>query len=647
MTSSVSGTSSSSTNYTRLSGLVSGMDTDTLVQKMLSGDKAKIQKYEANLQIDDWKTDAYRDITSSLQTFYKTYFDSLSTTNMKSENMFASFSTSYGNTTDSNYVTVTAGAGAKAGLYSITSMTAATSAALTGTNPSKPVESGTINLTDLGSISSANNQLTITFNGIAKAISLPTDGSITTVDQLKVALQGQIDTAFGAGKITVGDNSTVDGISFTAARNTDSFSISSSGTANSVLGLTSSNLSNKVDLNTHLSDLTNSIGQAYDSSATSYDTEFTINGKYFRFNSNQTSLQDIMDTVNSDSTINATMSYDNKTNSFTVKSKSTGDTDNLVVADVTGTLMTKLGVAGTDNGSDANITFSDGTVIVRPTNSFTYDGLSYNIKQDYSGADKINVTVNTDTSKTFDLIKGFVTAYNTLIDKINGKLTEKTYKDYQPLTEDQKSAMSEDQIKQWEDKAKSGLLKNDSILSGIVTKLRSVLYDTVQGAGISLSSIGITTSADYTQNGKLEINETKLKEALVNKGEQITKLFTASSDKTYYDAINSSTIRNERYSESGIAQRMSDIIQDAIRTNTDKDGNKGTLLEKAGIVGDRSEYTNILFKDMASLDETITELNSKLQVKEDSLYARFTAMESALEKMNSQQSYITQMLGGS
>lgn len=640
---SVSGTSS--TNYTRLSGLVSGMDTDALVQQMMSGDKAKIQKYEAKLQIAEWQTEAYRDITSSLQTFYRTYFDSLSATNMKSENMFASFSTSYGTTTDSNYVTVTAGAGASAGVYSIASMTAATSAALTGTNPSKPVESGTINTTDLAAISGTNNKLTITFNGTTKDILLPTDGSITTVDQLKTALQDKINTAFGAGKITVGDNSASDGISFTAVRNTDSFSISSSGTANTVLGLTNSNLSNKVDLKANVADLANSIGQAYDGAATGYDIEFTINGKYFRFNSDESSLQDIMDTVNADSTINATMKYDTTTNSFTVKSNGSGLTDKVEVIDKTGTLMAKLGVAGTDNGSDASITFDDGTVIVRPTNSFTYDGLSYNIKQDYSGTDKINVTVNTDTTKTYDFIKGFVDAYNKLIEKINGKTSEKKYKDYDPLTEDQKSSMTEDQITKWEEKAKSGLLKNDSILTGLASKLRSVLYDSVQGAGLTLSSIGITTSSDYTQNGKLEINETKLKEALANKGDQIAKLFTASSDKTYYDAINSSTIRSERYNESGIAQRISDVIQDAIRTNTDKDGNKGTLLEKAGIVGDRSEYTNILFKEMASLDETIIELNSKLADRESALYARFTAMESALDKMNSQQSYITQMLG--
>lgn len=654
MASSVNSTSSSGS--LRLSGMISGMDTDALVKQMMAGERAKIEKYNAKIQIGEWKTDAYREITSSLQSFYNTYFDPLSSSNMKSVNSFSSFATSYGETTSTNYVTVTGRADAKAGTYSIKALTTASGATLSGSDVSKAIEGVAIDTGLLGTnITSANNTLSITLNGTTKQVSLDTDGSVTTVAGLKTKLQEKIDAAFGAGKISVDLNTTSDGIKFSTERNTDTFRIGASGTANTVLGLTNSNLSNKLDLTANISDLKNSFSTPLSTSGAENDIGFTINGTSFSFSSNSTSIQDIMDEVNLNTTINATMKYDTTTNSFSIKSKSTGVTDEIVVADTmgSGNLMSVLGITGTDKGSDASVTLSDGTVIVRSSNTFVYDGLSFNIKQDFtsdtdsttSTPDAIKVTISTDTTKSYEYIKGFVDKYNTILESLNSKLSEKKYRDYAPLTADQKTSMTEDQIKQWETKAKSGLLKNDSILFGVLSKFRNALYDTVEGAGINLSSIGITTTSEYKTKGKLEINETKLKEALATKSEQITKLFTSNSDKTYYQSLNSSTDRSERYMESGIAQRFSDVIQDAIRVSTDSNGNKGTLLNIAGISGDRSEFTNTLFKEMESFNSTVTELNNKLSDRETALYAKFTAMETALDKMNSQQSYITQMLG--
>lgn len=754
MTSSISGT----TNRSGVSGLVSGMNTDELVKAALAKDTAKIEKYKANLQIDEWKTEAYRDITSSLQSFYKTYFDSTSSLNLKSANSFASFATTYGNTTSTNYVTVTGLSGATAKDYSIKKLVTATAATLSGGDVSKDIIGTEILDSDVANISSANgnNVLSITLNGITKQIALNSGGTITTVAGLQAEMQTKINEAFGENKLTVTNTATATGgkLSFSTVRSTDSFSIDKvynegsstlfssaptvesplvlnaynnkfkltiggatetvtvplgggstkafvnadeladaiqaaandafGGTAditftntdgkvtytsgqsvaiaqtelgtNAALGFGTSNLSNKLDLNAKISDLKNSFDTALNTSGNSNDIIFSINGIGFNFSSASTSIQDILNTVNGNTKTNATMKYNTTTNSFTIKSNNTGSTDEVVVSDITGNLMSALGIAGTDKGTDASVTLDDGTEIVRESNSFTYDGINYNIKQNFTAGtdadgkvtDPIVATVSSDTTKAYEYIKGFIDKYNEIIDKINEKTSEKRYRDYAPLTAEQKEAMSEDQVKQWETKAKSGLLRNDSILSSIVTELRSTLYDAVEGTGISLSAIGITTSSDYTKRGKLEItpeNETKLKNALATKADQITKLFTNSSNTTYYEAINSSTAKSKRYKESGIAQRLSDIIQNAIRTNTDNNGNKGMLLDKAGIVGDRSEYTNLLFKEMASFDEIISNLNDRLSSKENALYAKYAAMESALSKLNDQQSYITQMLG--
>ncbi len=642
----MSGINNLSSSSMRLSGLSSGMDTDTVVKQMLAAERAKIEKIEAKVKIGEWKTEAYREITSSLQSFYSTYFDTTSPLNLKSVNSFASFATSYTDTTSTNYVTLTGVSGAQAGKYSITELKTATSATLAGGNVSKNIEGEPINLADLASISGTNNILSITLNGVKKSISIPTDGSIATVDDLKTSLQQKINEAFGADKIIVDFNSTSDGLKFSAVRSTDAFSIDSESTAKTVLGLASSNLSNKIDLAGNVTDIANSLSTTLTTGAGN-TIAFTINGTSFSFDASKKSIQDIMNEVNANAKLNVTMKYDVTKNSFSIKSNGTGAMEKIDIADTTGNFMSALGITGSSAGTDASVTFSDGTKIVRSSNSFTYDGITYNIKQDFTAGagDPIEATISADSTKTFEYIKGFVDKYNELIEKVNKELSEDKYRNYTPLSDDQKSQMTKEQIEKWEEKAKSGLLKNDSILTGILADLRTTLYSSVEGTGISLTSIGITTSSDYKKNGKLEINESKLKDALTNKSEEIKNLFTKSSDITYYESLDSSSAKSQRYKESGLAQRLSDVIQDAIRTSTDKDGYKGTLLEKAGISGDRSEFTNSLFKEMMGFEEIIYEMNSRLNSREDALYAKFTAMETAMSKLNEQQNYLASMLG--
>jgi flagellar hook-associated protein 2 len=735
----------------RVSGLASNMDTDSMVKKAMEAETAKYTRILQKRQLDEWRIDSYREVTSTLQGFYKEYFDTISTKNLKSENSFASFAATYAATNSTDYVSVTPGASAKAGTYSLTDLKAATAASIQGGNTTKqPVDGLEILDASVANLKSVNdnNTFEFTLNNITKQFTLNDTGTLTTVQGLQTELQNKIDGAFGAGKITVGftANGTADGgkLSFSSVRSTDTFSIgtayndgssklfsaaptatstftihaqnnkfeltvggvtktvtvplgaggtpkaytdpaalaadiqaaaeaafpalpagtftvkdgkvifasvsigSTKNGANTAIGIDPSNMSNKLNLTAKINDIKGGFSTALNVTGIGNDIEFTINGKYFRFNSKDSSINDIIKKVNADITINATMKYDITTNSFKVESRGSGATDKVVVEDKTGNLMQTLKIADTDFGSDASFKI-DGVEIVRPTNVFTYDGLTFDIKKDsLVGADPIKVTVTSDTTKTFDYIKTFVDKYNEVIDKLNTKISEKKNKDFAPLTDEQRTAMSEDQIKTWETKAKSGLLKNDSIVTETLSKLRSSLYASVEGTGITLASIGITTSANYEDKGKLVIDEAKLKNALSSKPEEVMTLFTSSSDITYYESINSSStssLRSQRYKESGIAQRFSDIIQDSIRTNTDSSGNKGLLLEKAGILGDRSEYSSFLSKEILQYDDDAYEMNKKLSAKENALYKKYAAMESALNKLNSQQSSLAQMLG--
>ncbi len=757
------------TNYSRLTGMISGFDTDALVKAALSREQARIDKVKQSRELNMWMIDAYRDVSSSLQSFYNQFLDTVtSTTNLKLASTFSGYTAALAAGSSSDVVSVTAGGGAKAGVYSLSDIVAATNARIsTGANVTNTVETGVISQADLDTMksSSYNNIFRMTLNGKTVDITLDNDsGQISSIDDLVSQLQSKLNNAFGTdslgnGKIKVEN----DGgrLKFTTIRNTDTFIIgtvnnegatklfsavpsgttpfelnggnnqfdltignitktvtvqplagnstfttaddlkaaiqngidaafgagsgvtadissgkvvlksdvgvnssigyTANGATNAILQIDSSNTSNKVDLKATISSIgagftvdpfKNSDGTSIKNADGTFskNIEFSITSSKgtstFSFDPTTTSINDIMRKVNMDTTANATMSYDVTTNSFKIQAKDTGATSKLDIVDTAGGFMSSLGIAGTGAvGSDASVTVTgeDGTsmTIVRPNNSFTYAGLTFNISKDLpAGADPIKVTVSSDTSKTFNTIKSFVDQYNALIDKLNSKVSEKKDRSYLPLTETQKATMTTDQIEKWEAKAKTGLLNGNSDIQNTLDRLRSALYDSVEGAGLSLYSIGITTSKDYRQKGKLVIDESKLKEALANNPEEVTNLFTATSDKSYYKASGDSAIKKERYRESGLADRFSDIIQDAIRTTPDAKSNLGTLIMKAGQVGDASEYTNSLIKEILGFDKTIDDLNEKLTSKENTLYAKYANMEKMLSQMSSQSNWL-------
>lgn len=724
----------------RMSGMSSGLDTDAIVKQMLAADQAKIDKVLQKKQISLWKTDAYRDVTASLKTFYSTYFDTLSSKNLRSSGALTCYTATYASSTGADYIGITPGASAKPGTYTITDIKVATSASnrADGDPAPSPVTADIVtgNAIDPAAVISKdndNNRFVFTLNGKTINITL-NDGALGDLSAIETKLKSEFDKAYGTGKVTV---STAGGkLSFKAALSTDVFSVGTATNSgyseifgakpassaltltgwnnrfdlkigdtthtielpkttyntagdlitalnnavkdpskfgagaditfeekdgkvvykssqavsvsaaktntNAALGLAALpnnplNLSNKINLNEKIKNIDFDDGSALPVAS----GNFTINGKTIAFDAATMSINDIMKKVNTDSSLNATISYDLTTNSFSIKANRTGVTSTL---DVSGDLMQVLGLECSGKaGTDAEITVN-GQRMVRPDNNFSYNGITYDIKKATSGP--ITVSVAGDTTKAFDTIKEFVTEYNKLIEKLNGEIGEKRYRDYVPLTDEQKSAMSEDQVKKWEEKAKSGLLNGDSVISGTLSRMRSAMYASVEGAGMNLSSIGITTSSFYQDKGKLVIDETKLKNALANNSEAVVNLFTDSSDVTYFEAMDDQALRSKRYEESGLANRISDIIQDAIRTSTNKDGKKGSLLEKAGMIGDRSEFTSILYNEISDYDKTVTDLNRRLTDKETALYKKFTAMESALSKMNSQTSWLTQQFGG-
>ena len=262
----------------------------------------------------------------------------------------------------------------------------------------------------------------------------------------------------------------------------------------------------------------------------------------------------------------------------------------------------------------------NGTTIERNTNSFELDGITMELTAKTAAGDPpISLTTSKDTDKIVEGLKSFVDDYNALIEELNDQINaEASYMKYQPLTDAQKKEMSEREIEKWEEKAKEGLLRNDSNISKFLQEMRSVMYQTVDSAGLALYEIGIEASSNYKDNGKLVLDESKLKGALTTKLDDIQKMFT---DK-----------------DNGLAVQLRDALKAAANPSS---GSPGSLVRYAG-TKDVMITSNTLYYEMKSITETLSRLNTKYETERTRYWKQFTAMEQAISKMNSQSSWMTQ-----
>ena len=379
--------------------------------------------------------------------------------------------------------------------------------------------------------------------------------------------------------------------------------------------------------------------------------ELSINGTALIFDKDDTLAETIAKVNKSNASV--TMKYDEVSGELSLTANSTGAGNTLTTSESgTSNLLTVL-LSDYTAGVDAKATI-DAVSYVRSSNQITVDGVTYTANQTTTSAVTVNVTQDTDG--VYDLISGFVSDYNTLIDTINTALAENYDSDYPPLTAAQKEDMSDDEITNWETQAKIGLLESDSVLTDFIGDLRTALSDSISGLTGSLAAIGIETGT-YDEKGKLNITEETLTAAIADDPEAIMKLFTQQSTaktaagKSLSGTANIRTLSakdlNTRYKEEGIAYRFYDIIQKNISTITDSAGNKSLLLEKAGVAEDSSETDNTLSSLLAQYDSEIDDEQDRLSDYEDKLYAKYSELETYINTMNSKLSALSSYLSSS
>lgn len=418
-----------------------------------------------------------------------------------------------------------------------------------------------------------------------------------------------------------------DGTYVTAAdSNGNSVDFSMTSVEGGTLGLTKASASNKINSGSTLSDL----GFKPEADGT---YKLNINGTEISLDKKST-ISSMMSAVNK-SAAGVTMTYSSLTNSFTLESKEFGGAGKVEVGDTS--LGRSLGLVD-DNGTvgaseGQNAIFEiNGQEVYLNDNTYTLDGNTFTFNDNMTIGETYTVNIAKDSTTVKDALKKFVESYNKLIDDVYGYIGKSPAKDddgntYEPLTNAEKEEMSEDEITKWEEKAKQGVLYNDSTVSTVMSQMRSALYTSVtldDGSKFGIYNLGIKTSSEWSEHGKLQIDENAFDKAFENNEDAIIKLFTDS--------------------DTGMMKKLNSVIDGAVKSSGAAN-TRGTLVRKAGKADSSVTTDSTIYKEMVKMQDRLKELQDRYDTKEEYWWKVFTNMETAMADLNSQTSYISSYLG--
>lgn len=337
--------------------------------------------------------------------------------------------------------------------------------------------------------------------------------------------------------------------------------------------------------------------------------------------------------VNNNKTAGVTAIYDPKTG-LSLTSKTTGSTALQIDPGITSAFGLK-----TKPGQDAEAVIN-GLTVTKSSNTFDINGVALTLNETTpTNGTASRIAISKDTDKVVEAVQGFVDAYNDVLSSLNSKVSEERYKKYAPLSTEERAGMSDEEAKLWTDKAKSGMLKNDSILQRTISDMRTAM---LQGVDIGrtvevtnadgttstvkkplmLTELGITTGT-YQTNGKLQLDTDKLKEALEKDPDIVTNFFSTNYSSSFTD--------NDYKQSDGLLAKMRKITNVSLQQ----------MAETAGTSQVSKDLTSTFMANstmgeaLTALDRRIGELTSKLNRIETNYYKKFTAMETAINRYNS------------
>ena len=636
----------------RLTGLISGMDTESMVNELVKASSTKLDKAKQDKQLLEWKKEAWQGLNTKLYDFYKTEVSSL--------RLASTFKLKSATSSDESKVSIKAGSQAANGSHSVVVKQLASSAYLTGSNiklsgnsyTTYSQASVTTNFADMtddqgNSLALTGKSITIkagndTIAPLTFELGGTGENGVANLSELNSKLaetEGYkgLKASFLDGKLTF-TNSTLkknaDGVETGEVFTIESealglsgdveFKKDEDGKGNTLEGSVDLRVqkdftSADITKSTKLSDIGIAVG-----------TTFTIKGKDFVVDKD-TKISDFTEGL---SKLGVNANFDVNQGRFYINASATGEEYNF---DITASDATALDILGLSESAGATkvdardaIIEYNGVSYTGSSNTFELNGLTITAKGVTNG-EAIQATVASDTDGVYNSIKSFVKKYNEMVDELT-KLYNEAKPKYDPLTDDERSKLSDTQIEQWEKEAKVGLLRRDETINNLLSSMRQILntgIEVVDKDGntkkYTLSSLGIVTG-DYTENGKLHIlgdaddpvyagQTNTLKETLEKNPEIFSQIFAGSKE-------------NE-----GIGLQLYNSLNKAMsRSETSRS---------------LTFYNDItLEKSIKEKDEDIDKWKEKLQKMEDKYYKQFTAMEKAMAAMQTQQSYLSSLMGG-
>ncbi|TCI64988.1 flagellar filament capping protein FliD [Exiguobacterium sp. SH3S1] len=552
------------TSPIRFGGLASGIDTDTIIKQLMQVERAPVDKLEQKKQTTEWKRDAYREINRSLMTLRNSAVD-------------LSFSRNFQAKTSSSSDT---------SRVEVTSSPSSGNAAL----EIRSVENLATSASHIVQLRDKNNNL-VTRETLAKDLNLDINTKVQafTGSPTEVTLNTKLNDG---GKLFLDDAEVA------------------------MTDYTYDSVTGKVTFNTPIAE---GAELKYESG---YKIEYVNKdgGTPAKLTvGHNAKFSDVITQLSSKDT-NFSAFFNEASGELALTHRNTGSESTIAFTGAASTFF-NASVASNIKGEDA-IFNVNGIQLTRSSNTVTIDNMTITLKSEFKAVDNpspVTLSAATDTQKIFDNIKGFVDKYNETIDLMNKKVKEDRFRSFAPLTQAQRDELSDDEIKKWEEKAMSGMLRGDTIVRSAMDTMRSKWSSTSSSTNDDtmkqLFQIGLSTGADFTNGGKIELNEEKLKAAIEKDPEQVYQLFTNA--------------------DSGLLPQIRDAA-----TNS-----RSSITRIAGADGSGAP-TYSMGREMAQIDTRIQRLNDLLVNKENAYYRRFTAMETAMNQANSQAASLQQFLGG-
>ncbi|MBP3579322.1 MAG: flagellar filament capping protein FliD [Lachnospiraceae bacterium] len=658
-----------------LSGMISGLDTDSIVKAMVSGQQLKATKIENKITLNKWTNDAWSGLNTKIYSFYTKFASKL--------RLQSSYMTRTAKSSDESAVTATAGSSAAVGthtleIHKLASSQYVTGAQLTNSEGGKANYSKTSKLSELGVKTGAT--LTIGTENGKKEVSFTVESDSTINDFLEACKDAGVNANFDTNQQRFFISSQESGAEHAFTLSADGKTVTGMDEVTKRVALDYLDKAEKALYDSAVKTLSKAAMENPDDIDKAVEAvkkdDFDIN-KASELEKAVYDLTTIAKDSRAEKMADEAAEVDGLSKEEAAKRKADiqklmQDTS-VAIADID---TTKYSVAEIEAISDARTTLTnvegnihkymtrlaaeewgddaaaasleamglgskrteiaasdaefvlDGAIMTESSNSFTVNGITLNLSKTTENKDvpntydAVQITVGKDSESTYNLVKEALTEYNKLIEEMNKLYNADSARGYDPLTDEQKEQMTEDDIKNWEDKIKGSLLRRDNTLGTLLSSMRTALSATYKdeetGKSYSLSSYGIVTG-NYTENGKLHIYgdeddatyatyTDRLKKALEEDPDQVMETLTHVFGKLY-ETMTEKCAKTE--------------ISSALTFYNDKQYNK--LLKG---------YE----KDLDTMEDRIKEMEEKY-------YKQFTAMETAMSKLQSQQNSLASLLG--